>query len=1143
MMNAFETYIRELHTSRATGASVAETSHYGALQNLLNEVGKTLKPKVNCVINIRNQGAGIPDGGLFTPDQLRRQPSTDTVFDQIPSRGAIEVKGTSEDVLEIAQREQTKRYIERYDLVLVTNYRDFQLVQRGNNGIHTNLERYTIADTEEQFWREAMQPRKMAERHGERFIEYLKRVMQHSAELADPKDLAWFLASYARDAKAQIESASDLSALNAVRAALEEALGLQFKDEKGEHFFRSTLVQTLFYGLFSAWVLWCKQNRSNTSASFNWREAQWKLHVPMIRALFEQISTPSKLGPLGLEHVMTLAGEVLNRVDRDLFFSRFQEEHAVQYFYEPFLEAFDPELRKDLGVWYTPPEIVEYMVARVDTVLREELGIADGLADPSVYILDPCCGTGAYLVEVLKRIEKTLRENRGDALIGHDVKKAATSRVFGFEILPAPFVIAHMQLGLALQNLSAPLKEDGSERAKVYLTNALTGWEPPQEPKTHLLLPELEQERDAADEVKQDKPILVILGNPPYNAFAGTSPKEEQGLVEPYKEGLISEWGIKKFNLDDLYVRFFRLAERRIAEKTGKGVVCFISNHSWVSDASFVVLRKHLLGSFDKFWIENMHGNRKISEYAPDGRTSETVFAIQGFSPGIQQGVAISLWAKTGCANSKPSVSFRDDLDAAKAAERRVQLLGSLRSSDFNAHYAVSEPQPANRYSFRPESVSTHYREWPSVPELCSSSPSLGILANRKDSLISIDADALEKIMRTYMDASVAWEDIVALRCGLSQNAARFDACAARTKLLRSERFDRDRIRKFLVRPMDTRWCYYTSVRPVWNEPRPAYAAQCWVGNAALVTRRHGVASPEGVPFFFTSAIGFQHALNTDAYYVPLRWDSSLTGTASAAAQNSLFQPSEVGHSGASANISSVVREYLTEQGITESDANPEIASLIWMHVLAIGYSPLYLNENADGIRQDWPRIPLPDSKDQLIASAELGRQIAALLDTENDVPGVTSGAIRPELAGIGVLTASCGGELNPDAGDLALTVGWGHGGKDGVTMPGKGKVEVGNWSNAEGLGDSTRDIYLNDRAYWKNIPSRVWDYHIGGYQVIKKWLSYRELGLLGRPLKPEEALEVTNIARRIAAILLLEPNLDANYELVKNNIYPWPAP
>ena len=143
---------------------------------------------------------------------------------------------------------------------------------------------------------------------------------------------------------------------------------------------------------------------------FDWKSAAWTLHVPMIKALFEQVATPTKLGPLGLVEVLDWTAAALNRVDRPAFFEKFLETHAVQYFYEPFLEAFDPELRKELGVWYTPPEIVQYQVARVDAVLREELDIADGLADPRVFVLDPCCGTGAYLVEVLRQIHQRSRK-------------------------------------------------------------------------------------------------------------------------------------------------------------------------------------------------------------------------------------------------------------------------------------------------------------------------------------------------------------------------------------------------------------------------------------------------------------------------------------------------------------------------------------------------------------------------------------------------------------------------------------------------------------------------------------------------------------------------------------------------------------
>ena len=213
----------------------------------------------------------------------------------------------------------------------------------------------------------------------------------------------------------------------------------------------------------------------------------------------------------------------------------------------------------------------------MDRALKDDLGIADGLAAENVYVLDPCCGTGAYLSEVLRRIAANLEVRGLGALIGARVKQAATQRVFGFEIMPAPFVVAHLQVGLTMQTLNAPLSEDAGERAGVFLTNALTGWEPTvQKP---LPFPELEEERDRAERVKRETPVLVILGNPPYNGFAGMAVDEERELSTAYR----TTTKVRRpegQGLNDLYVRFFRMAERRIAEKTGLGVVCFISNYS-----------------------------------------------------------------------------------------------------------------------------------------------------------------------------------------------------------------------------------------------------------------------------------------------------------------------------------------------------------------------------------------------------------------------------------------------------------------------------------------------------------------------------------------------------------------------------------
>jgi len=1121
MTNPVETYLQVLRDTHYSGAAVKETAHYPALANLLNEVGKTLKPKVRCIIGVMNQGAGLPDGGFFTPEQLRKGAEPGQVFSQLPTRGAMEVKSPTDEVDAIIKTTQVQDYLKKYGLVLVTNYRDFQLLQR--DGLSTKLlERYTLAATEQEFWNLAAHPRAAAEKHGERLTQYLARVMQQNAPLMEPKDLAWFLASYARDAKARVENADDLDALDAVRAALEEALGLKFEGEKGAHFFRSTLVQTLFYGLFSAWVLWSKGKGLDPNAQFDWKAASWSLHVPMIRALYEQVSTPTKLGPLGLEQVMDWAGEALNRVAREEFFRRFQEEHAVQYFYEPFLEAFDPELRKELGVWYTPPEIVKYMVERVDTVLREELNIADGLANPNVYVLDPCCGTGAYLVDVLKRIEQTLRAKGDDALIGKDIKEAAMKRVFGFEILPAPFVVAHLQLGLMLQNLGAPLSDDQNERAGVYLTNALTGWEPPKEPKSQLALwAELRQEREAANKIKREAPILVILGNPPYNGYAGIAMDEERGLSDAYRatERVAAPQGQ---GLNDLYVRFYRMAERRITEDTGRGVVCFISNYSWLDGLSFTGMRERYLQVFDKVWVDCLNGDKyKTGKLTPGGDPDPSVFSTEWNREGIQVGTAIGLLVRKQDSQGADSVQFRHFWGKAK----REELLQSASGTDEDG-YQETSPAIELGLPFTPMASQAAYLAWPLLPDLFPVSYP-GVQTSRDEFVVDMDQERLLARMQVYFDLAIPHEEMRRISPTAMANTARFKAAETRDTL-RKRGFLAGNIVRFCYRPFDVRWLYWEPETKLLDEKRSDYYAQVFIGNCSIgaaQTLRHAYDPP-----IASASLCSRHVVERGANLFPLFLRQT---------QSNLFE----NNGGCKPNLSDAALGYILTAGA------PESAEHLFHHILATLHAHDYAVENSGALLLDWPRIPLPNSRDLLEASAELGKQIAALLDTETEVPGVTSGTIRPELAKIGAVTVVAGENPNFDTDGLAVTAGWGHAGKEGVTMPGKGKLqerkhtpdETSAMASCENcLGASTLDVFLNDKVYWKNIPRRVWDYHIGGYQVIKKWLSYRELQLLGRPLRKEEAREVMNIARRIAAILLLEPKLDANYEAVNAHCYDW---
>ena len=1080
LVAAIEDYFDDLRKIKASGGGTAETSYYPPLTNLLNAVGGSLKPKVFCVSQLAQQGADHPDFGLFAAKQVSKgQPK----LGQLPEGGVVEVKPASDDAWLTADSAQVSKYWGLYRLVLVTNTRDFVLLGKDGDGNPAKLETFRLAASSADFDKELQQPKALANKTGPALAEYLGRALSHRAALAEPRDLARLLASYARDGLARVEASGDAPSLNAVRSALEEALGVKFEGERGAAFFRSTLVQTLFYGIFSAWVLWARQTPA-PKGPFDWHDSAQLLRVPVIRELFWQLSNPGQLQPLGLNEVLDWTAAALDRVDRKAFFARFNEGEAVPYFYEPFLEEFDPALRKQLGVWYTPTEVVRYMVARVDRALKDDLGIEDGLAAENVYVLDPCCGTGAYLAETLKRIAANLQGKGLGALAGAQVKKAATERVFGFEIMPAPFVVAHLQVGLTMQALDAAFSDDGEERASVFLTNALTGWEPtPQKPLPFL---ELEQERERAERVKRETPVLVILGNPPYNGFAGMAVDEERELSDAYR----TTKRVKKpegQGLNDLYVRFFRMAERRIAEKTGRGIVCFISNYSWLDGLSFTGMRERYLEAFDTIRIDNLHGDRIISEYAPDGRTSETVFAIQGQSPGIRIGTAITLLSKSG-SDSEDDTAGRllyQDFQGARAEERRTALLSSLDSPSLDSGYSEIQPQLDLGLPFKPLAVTPDWSKWPSLPDLLPKSFP-GVKTSRDSLLVDTDLDKLKTRVQKYFDSGEIQ------RVGPDESG----------------------FVRYAYRPFDTRWLYWEGDGGLLDRPRPEYEPHAFAGNSALVSQQK--PRREWSPPQVISPIGCLDLMDRSATCFPA-WlrDEGLA----------LYG----GGKQRRPNLSDEAQAYLDRLGLGVED--------LFHHALAVLHDPAYREANAGALRMEWPRIPLPawpdgtvpEAADELRTSAARGRELAALLDPETPVPGVTSGTLRPELAAIAVPSTADGHNMADD--DFALTAGWGHFGTDDAVMPGTGRSVPRDYSalehealgkTADVLGHSTLDIHLNGNARWSNVPPAVWNYKLGGYQVLKKWLSYREHKILGRNMHPDEVRHFTDTARRIAAILML---------------------
>ena len=1109
---AAEAYFADLRRVRASGGGTGERSYYPALANLLTAVGRGLKPKVFCVLEGADQGVGHPDYALYTASQVQKGRPREG---QVPERGVVEVKGVVDDAWLTTKSKQVSRYWGRYRLVLVTNLRDFVLVGTDGTGSPAKLETLRLAEDADDFWNKVEKPHAFAREVGAGLGEYLSRALSHRAALAEPKDLAWLLASYARDGLARVEAAGNAPSLVTVRSALEEALGIQFEGERGERFFRSTLIQTLFYGVFSAWVLWSRHEQKTdgplfeggySPQRFRWRDAVWHLRAPVLRALFLQLSNPGQLKPLRLVEVLDWTSAALDRVDRATFFSRFDEGEAVQYFYEPFLEAFDPALRKQLGVWYTPTEVVRYMVARVDRALKDDLDIPDGLAAENVYVLDPCCGTGAYLAEVLRRIAANLEEQGLGALAGEAVRKAATERVFGFEIMPAPFVVAHLQVGLTMQNLDAPLADDGTERAGVFLTNALTGWEP--RVTKPLPFPELEEERDRADRVKQETPILVILGNPPYNGFAGMAVDEERELSEAYRttrrvrrpEGQ---------GLNDLYVRFFRMAERRIAEKTGQGVVCFISNYSWLDGLSFTGMRERFLEAFDAIRIDCLNGDKyKTGKVAPDGSPDPSIFSTEGDPVGIQVGTAISTLVRKGDHEPAKSVAFRHLWGQAKPAE-----LIATAEAEPDVLYSEIEPVLPLGLPFVETAVSADWFDWPALPDLFPVSFP-GVQTCRDQFLVDTDLDRLQARVGDYFDAALSHEEIARRYPRVMKSTARFDAPAVRDALLRRGGPDESGFIRFAYRPFDNRWLYWESDTKLLDEKRADYRPHVFDGNMWLSAAQHLRKGAEQPQTWFTRHIGTRHLIERGALMFPawLRDEGHGDGTGA----------------GRHANLSGKAQRYLDRLELGVED--------LFYHVISVVHDPSYRATNAGALRMGWPRIPLPGWPDgeaegaaeALARSATHGRELAALLDPETPVPGVTRTPLRPEITAIAVPSTVDGG--NMAGADFVVTVGWGHYGSGDAVMPGRGRAEERAYTPEETtamldalpiLGDETFDVYLNGEAFWRNIPAAVWDYRLGGYQILKKWLSYRERKVLGRNLRAAEVQHFADTARRIAALLL----------------------
>ena len=1129
----------------------------------------------------------------------------------------FEVKRPVADIGDLAmsedQNDQVGRYLARTGVVVLCTVREFALLTRDPAFTEDGPvpPKYRRLETPVEIWpsAKAMTNGDAPAAVSDALADVLERAATQFAPIAAPQTLARVLARQARRAKNSLPSGFT-KAVEQLADDFGNALGVTFKEADGEEFFRSSLIQTVYYGLFAGWTLSHVQRQSDDTP-FRWQDIGEYLRLPFLNELFHEILHPKRLADLQLREWLDLAAETLGRVDEARFFAALKmpvlapvdeegesndspedgaagdeaEEaprrvfgdvsrdvaSAVVYFYEPFLETFDPDLRKELGVWYTPPDVVRYQVHRTDALLRE-MGVEQGLANEDVVVLDPACGTGAYLIETLACIADTLRADGVEDELGATLLRAVERRVIGFEILTAPFVVAHLQIHLLLAALGAEPEAD--HRPGVYLTNSLTGWSGDDQVK--LNFPELQEEHDAARAVKRQEKIIVVIGNPPYNRFAGVPMEEEKNILDAYQgierdakgrqkgpTGLYSKFGVRKQVLEDLYVRFFRIAEQQVGIEAPYGVVSFITNSSFLRGRSHPLMRKSLLGHFDEVWVDNLNGDKyrtgkRIPEWAPvtgAGGSDESIFSTPLDGRGIQPGAAITTWVKRPehDAEDLAAVHYRDfwgDADAKRAA--LLRSLEPMEADDVDAvagtpagprqYEDLGAPLRERTYKLLPYEGTGGFEDWYGIDELFDRNEQ-GVNPNRglqERSLIDTDRAALAERMKAYFSTDVSFEAFAPISPGLTKTWARYDPQAVRAALQKHSAFDEGAIEDYVVFPLDARHVYYERAYyrehpdekavKLMNERR-SFLGDNLEGNEFLVTVPEARQPSEGLPLLATSLFD-HHIHDRSPYGFPAEVDRVIP-----AVKGDLLQEAQPEQVVREANLFPEVWAHAAETFGLEDDLDgtdaKAFARRLFRVILALMHAPSYQEDHRDALSQGFARVPIPEDAALFERAVALGDQIATLLNPLISADKVVKQTLGQEaFAGLAKLKRRGKGAIK--ASDLVVTISH-FGGSTGGWRP-KTDAAVGAPGERDG------DLYIGDDIYFENVPETVWDVRIGGYPVVKKWLGYRDTKRRdGAPLTLAEKDHLRSIVRRLAALLVLRGEANALYaEAIEA---PWTPP
>jgi len=1072
-MNLFAEYIQDIETALRAG-NATEHTHRPALKKLI----ESFNPGIVATNEPKRIKCGAPDF-VISEGQL--------------VKGYIEAKDVGVSLNKAQKSAQITRYFKGLANLILTDYLEFRWYVGGENRLTARLVAVGKND------------RLKLESSGiEQVSQLLSQFLQISTpQVNTPKELAQRMASLAQLIRDAISRAlDDRDKGGMLREQLESFQKVLIKDLTSNQF-ADMYAQTICYGLFAA--------RCNTDnpESFSRETAAFKLPKtnPFLRSIFGQIAGPDLDDRIewAVDDLATVLRETdMGEILRD-FGKRTRKEDPVVHFYETFLAEYDPKMREARGVYYTPEPVVSYIVRSVDYILKTEFGIERGLADGrkikipnpkgegtiethQVLILDPAVGTGTFMYGVINHIYETFQNQKG--MWSSYVPQHLLPRLFGFELLMAPYTVAHMKLGLQLQELGYDFSSD--ERLRIYLTNTLQ--EAFQIPPADGFVNRLRDEAEAAKQVKQEVPVMVVLGNPPYSYESVNTDPWIVGLVRDYYEVNGKPLGERnpKGLLDD-YIKFIRFGQWRI-EKTGNGVLAFITNHGYLDNPTFRGMRQSLMQTFDEIYVLDLHGNSKKKEVCPDGSPDRNVFDIQ-------QGVAISIFVKRPGSSKQTATVRHAELWGVREGKYHWLADNDISSTE----WATLEPR-SPFYLFKPQDpeLQSEYNRGRKVTDVMTVN-SVGIITARDKLTIQFTESDMWNTVTEF--AALSIED-AREKYSLGKDTRDWQVDLAQ-KDVKLSGLDRSNLVPILYRPFDYRYTYYTGkTRGFHCTPRNKVMNHMIAGdNFALCTNRQ--VNNEFRHVFITKNITVGTAVSLATREVTYIFSLYLYPTDNPTLFDLL--PSDA-PGGRRPNLApDFIQDLSTRLGMQfipdgkgdrQQTFGPED---IFNYIYAVFHSPTYRDRYAEFLKIDFPRVPLTSNPELFQHLCVKGDRLVNLHLMKTTGAELTS---YPQPGDNKVE------KVRYDFSRSVLPKSPEYRGEKSIASP---------LSMEKGGGSTTGRVWINKTQYFDGVPPEVWNFYVGGYQVCQKWLKDRK----DRVLEYDDMTHYQNIVAALAETIELMKQID----------------